>query len=187
MVFEEELQVPVVGDAPPAQGEGEEELDRLVAQVAQNIEQGVRVKSTKEWLGVSAGADLGLARIYHVHMQAMISEMQSEAGEAWERKQRLKLDATGVREFKVTNAAKGHTESETLKKLGKVVQGDAPWQLYTTWVGESALSAFQGFRVGARMCGAIFLRFRTRQKAQPLETFGLIREGVPDETAEEPT
>jgi len=186
IVFAQELSpnAPVVL-APPAT-DFEEEMERLAEHVAQNQEQGIRVRSTAEWIAGSAAPDLANARMYHKEAQIMIHKLQQEAALEYEVEERLKLDSTGTREFRLTNAAKGNLEAETLSRLGRVMQQtDVRWDLYTTWVGESAMSAFAAFRVGARMCGAIWIRFVMRQRAHPLQSFGLVREGCPDGLSEE--
>ncbi len=98
----------------------------------------------------------------------------------WEVQQRLRLDRTGWRDFRIVRAARGDLPTKCLEELGRAVQGEGPWTLFTTWVGESTMSAFQGFRVGARSAGAVYIRFEVRRKAYPLKAFELLRESLPE-------
>jgi hypothetical protein len=186
LVFERELSPGYVAAAVEGEGpQHQDELDRLVAQVAQAMEQGVRVRSTDEWLQTSMAPDLALARIMHRVMQTMVDALIRESSVAWEETQRFLLDLQGRREYRLTNAASGLVHKTCMTELGRVTQSDAPWALFTHHVGRSGMSAFQGFRIAARFAGSVHLRFETRRKSKALEVFGLLREALPDTATEE--
>jgi len=161
-------------------GDGEQALDRLIDHVQQQVEQGVRVKSTAEWMIQNATADLALSIIWVTPLFLWVHHELTQASMDWEKEQRLQLDAVGVRQYRVVNAAKGTFFRECLRSLGAVTQGHAEWALYTRWVGCSALSAFQAFRVGAHFSGAVWIRFVVRANAHPLTTFELLQESLLD-------
>jgi hypothetical protein len=165
-------------------GDGDAQLARLVQQIAQNVEQGIRVKSTAEWLAANAAADLGLARVWHEPMMAMTQEMIFEASHEWELKQRVKLDDEGNREFRVTNAARGTLHLRCLAALARIMQSPVSFALYVYWVGTTGQAAFQAWRIGASLAARLFLRFELRRRAHPLKSFELVKEGLPDGTAE---
>ena len=185
-VFSKELRTNWSGVLEQQPGEGSEAmLDRLVQQLAQNAEQGIRVQTTQEWLAGTIQSDLALARIFHAILQSFMVAQIKEASYDWELDQRARLDEVGSREFRLVNAARGTLHTRCLVSLGQAVQGRGPWHLYTTWVGESSMSAFAAFRVASRGAGAVHLRFETRTESWPLKAVQLLRESVPDKETED--
>ena len=161
--------------------DGEITVELLVAQYAQGVEQGIRVTTTAQWLRQTCAPDLALSRICHKPIQALIDELLWESSMAFGEEQRVKLDTTGSRTYRIVLACKGTAHLRALAALGRLVMGEGPWQLFTAFVGKSGMSAFSAFRVVARSAGTIYIRFEVRRESHPLKCWRVLDESTPDE------